>query len=208
MKKITSVSDPDPCEYVLILHPRSGSVLSWISWIRIRIGNTDPNPWELKLETDDWKKQPDKTLDPDPDTVIGSNVVSGLYVVKGNTKTSIGPAQFICKGSGFFQKQSLHDIIFWFVLLYRRFRLCKPFFKIFNMAFLNDGHENAWIRIRIDLNPISPQWKHKGPCFLSWVIASKVKVLKIKKKIIFYLVYLWNKHEFLQPWTMHSLLVN
>jgi len=29
-----SVSDPDPC----------GSVLKWLPWIRIRIGNTDPDP--------------------------------------------------------------------------------------------------------------------------------------------------------------------
>jgi len=36
----TSVSDPDsdPC----------GSVLEWLPWIRIRIGNTDPDPGESK----------------------------------------------------------------------------------------------------------------------------------------------------------------
>ena len=38
-----SVSDPDQCGSVLIGHPRSGSGLSSISWIRIRIGNTDPD---------------------------------------------------------------------------------------------------------------------------------------------------------------------
>jgi len=31
---MASVSDPDPC----------GSVLIWLPWIRIRIGNTDPDP--------------------------------------------------------------------------------------------------------------------------------------------------------------------
>jgi len=30
----SSVLDPDPC----------GSVLKWLPWIRIRIGNTDPDP--------------------------------------------------------------------------------------------------------------------------------------------------------------------
>jgi len=48
---LRSVSDLDsnPCGSVLILHPGSGSVLSWISRIRIRIGKTDPDPGELKL---------------------------------------------------------------------------------------------------------------------------------------------------------------
>ena len=32
-----SVADLDPCGSVLILHPGSGSVVIWISWIRIRI---------------------------------------------------------------------------------------------------------------------------------------------------------------------------
>jgi len=34
----TSVSDPDPC----------GSVLKWPPWIRILIGNTDPDPGQSK----------------------------------------------------------------------------------------------------------------------------------------------------------------
>ena len=45
----TSVSDPDPCGTVLIWHPGSGSILRWISWIRIHIGNTDPDLGDLNL---------------------------------------------------------------------------------------------------------------------------------------------------------------
>jgi len=56
-----------------------------------------------------------------PGTVIGSNVVWDLNVVKGNTKISFGPAQFFCKASVFVQKQSLHDIIFCFDFLSCRF---------------------------------------------------------------------------------------
>ena len=62
-------------------------------------------------------------------TVIGSNVVWDLYVVIGNTKISLGPAQFICKARVFFQKQSLHDIIFCFDFLSCRFGLFKVFFQ-------------------------------------------------------------------------------
>ncbi len=35
-----TVSDPDP----------HGSVLIWLSWIRIRIGNADPDPGARKLK--------------------------------------------------------------------------------------------------------------------------------------------------------------
>jgi len=35
---ICSVSDPDQC----------GSVLKWLPWIRIRNGNTDPDPGQSK----------------------------------------------------------------------------------------------------------------------------------------------------------------
>jgi len=34
----TSVADPDPCV----------SVLKWLPWIRVRIGNTDPDPGQSK----------------------------------------------------------------------------------------------------------------------------------------------------------------
>jgi hypothetical protein len=54
-------------------------------------------------------------------TVKSPNAVWGLYVVIGNTNISLGPAQFICKAKRFFQKQSLHDIIFCFGYLYCRF---------------------------------------------------------------------------------------
>jgi len=33
-----SVSYPDPCGSILILHTGSGSILIWISWIRIQEG--------------------------------------------------------------------------------------------------------------------------------------------------------------------------
>jgi len=35
---------PDPSGSVVIWHSGSGSVLSWISWIRIRNANTDSDP--------------------------------------------------------------------------------------------------------------------------------------------------------------------
>jgi hypothetical protein len=57
-------------------------------------------------------------------TVKSPNAVWGLYVVIGNTKISFGPAQFTCKDRRFFQKRSLHDIIFCFDYLFCRFRLC------------------------------------------------------------------------------------
>jgi hypothetical protein len=56
-------------------------------------------------------------------TVKSPNAVWGLNVVIGNTNISFGPAQFICKAMWFFQKQSLHDIIFCFGYLYCRFWL-------------------------------------------------------------------------------------
>ncbi len=57
-------------------------------------------------------------------TVKSPNVVWGLYVVIGNNKILFGPAQFICKSRRFFQKRSLHDIIFWFDFLSCRFWIC------------------------------------------------------------------------------------
>jgi hypothetical protein len=55
-----SVSDPDPCGPVLIFNPGSGPVLSFFSWIRICIGNTDPDPGELKVAHQ--KKENDKFM--------------------------------------------------------------------------------------------------------------------------------------------------
>jgi hypothetical protein len=54
-------------------------------------------------------------------SVKSPNAVWGLYVVIGNTNILFGPAQFICKALCFFQKRSLHDIIFCFGYLYCRF---------------------------------------------------------------------------------------
>ena len=54
LKNITcSDLDPDPCGSVFFWPPGSGSALSWISWIRIRIGNTGELKFPPKNEETD-----------------------------------------------------------------------------------------------------------------------------------------------------------
>jgi len=50
----------------------------------------------------------------------------------------IVPLQFICKatGTGFFQKQALHDMIFGLIFYTADLNFVKHFFKISNMAIL------------------------------------------------------------------------
>jgi len=132
---IISVSDPDPC----------GSVLKWLPWIRIRIGNTDPDPgqskWSPKRKTNlifQVKKSSD-------------HFIEGLMVFTRAWESSVNVFTAICAGKTYFYKNK-KILIFFPLKNPGRIRI-RSRIRIDLIC---------WNRIRIEINTYPKHWKiHK-----------------------------------------------